>query len=454
MCSASLQPASRHVRRRRRPSAWIALVSAWLSLGAQAQAVLTLDEALRTAQARSGKLLAQDAAATAAREMALAAGQRPDPTLKVGVNNLPITGPDRFSLTRDFMTMRSVGVMQEFTRSDKLGARSARFEREAEAADAARALALATLRRDTATAWLDRHYQERMRDVLRAQRTEAGLQTDAADAAYRGGRGAQADVFAARSAAALIDDRLRQAEQQIASAKTRLARWVGDDANQALGAAPVIAAVQFDAATIESQMAHHPENAMMARQEAMARADADIAQRNQRADWSVELMFSQRGPAYSNMVSINLSIPLQLAQPDRQDRELAAKLALVEQVRAQREDATQAHLAEARVWLQEWQSNRERLSHYDSTLAPLAAQRTQAAVAGYRGGGVPLSAVLDARRSEIDTALDRLRLELETALRWAQLEYLIPPATAATSATSATAATAAAAARSTASPAP
>ena len=111
--------------------------------------------------------------------MGLAAGQLPDPTLKFGVNNLPINGEDRFSLTQDFMTMRSVGVMQEFTRDDKRKARSARFEREAGVAEAGRAVALANLRRDTAVAWLDRHYQERMRELLQLQRAEAALQVEA-----------------------------------------------------------------------------------------------------------------------------------------------------------------------------------------------------------------------------------------------------------------------------------
>ena len=122
-------------------------------------APLTLDDALRLAQERSRQLPAQQASAAAAREMAVAAGQRPDPTLKAGINNLPINGPDRFSLSRDFMTMRSIGVMQEFTREGKLKARTARFEREAEVAEAGRELALANLQRDTAMAWLDRHYQ-------------------------------------------------------------------------------------------------------------------------------------------------------------------------------------------------------------------------------------------------------------------------------------------------------
>jgi outer membrane protein TolC len=398
-----------------------------VSFGTHAQQTLTLDQALRAAQDRSRQLGAKDAAVAASREMALAAGQRPDPTLKVGINNLPVTGPDRFSLTNDFMTMRSVGVMQEFTSGDKLKARSARFEREAEAAQATRALALTNLRRDTAIAWFDRYFQERMLEVLKSQRAEASLQIEAADAAYRSSRGSQADVFAARTAVALIDDRILQTERQLATAKTKLARWVGAGAEQPLGTPPSIAAAHFEAEDPESQLAHHPEIAMMAKQEEMARADADIAQSNKKSDWSVELMYSQRGPAYSNMVSVNVSIPLQLDQKNRQDRELSAKLALVEQMRAQREEAVREHLAETRSWLQEWRSSKDRLAQYDSSLIPLAVERTRATLAAYRGGNGSLGAVLEARRVEIDTRMERLRIEMEMAARWAQLEFLLPP---------------------------
>jgi outer membrane protein TolC len=137
-------------------------------------------------------------------------------------------------------------------------------------------------------------------------------------------------------------------------------------------------------------------------------------------------MVNQRGPAVTNMVSVNVSIPLQWDRKNRQDRELAARLAVAEQMRAQREEASREHLAEARAMLQEWQGNRERLTRYDGSLLPLAAERTRAALVGYRGGTVNLAAVLDARRVEIDTRLERLRLEMETARLWAQLNYLIP----------------------------
>jgi len=117
---------------------------------------------------------------------------------------------------------------------------------------------------------------------------------------------------------------------------------------------------------------------------------------------------------------------LQWDQKNRQQRELAARLAQVEQARAQREEAAREHLVETRTWLLEWQANLQRLAGYDSDLIPLANERTRAALAAYRGASGTLSSVLEARRAEIDLRIERLRLELETAALWAQLEFLIP----------------------------
>lgn len=395
-------------------------------------APLHFDDALRLAQDRSRQLPAQDAAAAAAREMAVAAGQRPDPVLKLGVDNLPVSGAEAGSLTRDFMTQRTIGVSQELTRGDKLRARSARYEREAEVAHAGRELVLANLQRDTALAWLDRYYRERMRDVLLAQRDEGALQVEAAEAVYRGGRGSQADVFAARSAVAQLDDRVAQAAREVATAGVQLARWTGEPASEPLGAPPAMETTRLDPATLDTRLAHHPELALMARQALMAQAEVDVAKANRTSDWSVELSYAQRGSSYSNMVSIGVSVPLQWDRKDRQDREVAARLALADQAQDQLEEATRAHTAEARRMLLEWQSDHERLARYADSLLPLAAQRTQAALAAYRGNTGPIGAVLESRRAEIDTRLEALRLEMDTARLWAELNYLAPADHAAT----------------------
>ncbi len=386
---------------------------------------LTLQAALQAAQARSHALAAQDAAAEAAREQAVAAERLPDPMLRLSVDNVPVDGPARFSLTDDFMTMQSVGVTQTFVREDKRRARAARFEREADVAQAGRAMQLARLRRATARTWFDRYYQHRMVVLLTRQRDEVALQIEAAEAAYRAGRGPQADVFMARSAVARIEDKIRVAQAREANATTQLARWVGELATAPLGDAPPIS--QASAANhLAHRIAHHPDIALMASREAVARAEAEVARQNKRADWSASLMYSHRGEAFSDMVSLAVSVPLQWDQKNRQDRELAARLAKAEQARAEREEMTRAHLADTERWLTTWRANLTRLDDYDKTLIPLAAERTRAALTAYRGGRGELAGVLEARRMEIDTRLERLRIEMETASLWAELEYLIP----------------------------
>lgn len=398
-------------------------------LGAQVlkpDAPLTLGEAQRRAVERSRLLSAHDAAVAASREMAVAAGRLPDPALKLGIDNLPINGPDQFSLNRDFMTMRRIGVMQEFTRSEKRELRAKRFESEAEKTLSEKAAAVAAIQRDTALAWLDRYYAETTAAVIAEQAKEVKLEIVAAEGVYRGGRGNQADVFAAHSALVALEDRASELNRRIRNAKIGLARWVGDGADAPLAGKPAIESIRLDPGALETQLAHHPQIAVFSKQEEIASTDVKLAQANKQTDWSVEAIYSQRGPSFSNMVSIGVSIPLQWDQSNRQDRELASKLAMAEQAKAQREEALRAHVGEVQAMVAEWENGRERLARYAREIIPLANERTHAALTAYSGGKVNLTDLLLARRNEIDVRMQAVQLELETARLWAQLNFLFP----------------------------
>lgn len=393
---------------------------------AHAQTALTLGEAQRVAVERSHQVAAQDAAITASREMAVAARQLPDPVATMGINNLPIDGPDRFSLTRDFMTMRSVGVMQEFTREAKRNARGERLEREADKSRAEQDLVIVTVRRDTALAWLDRYYAEAMAAVVAEQSSQARLEIDAAETAYRGGRGNLADILAARSALTLLDDRASELGRRVATARIWLSRWVGPIAEEILVGKPAIDTIHLDPAKLDTDLQHHPDLVVLAKKEDLVAAEVRVAEANRNVDWTVALMYSQRGPAFSNMVSVNVSVPLQWDRRNRQDREVAAKLAMREQIRAEREDMTRAHIAEVRAMIAEWQNDRERMTRYERELLPMAAERTEATLDAFRGAKMSLGDVLLARRNEIDLRLQALQLEADTARLWAQIEFLLP----------------------------
>ena len=105
---------------------------------------------------------------------------------------------------------------------------------------------------------------------------------------------------------------------------------------------------------------------------------------------------------------------------------MASKVALVEQVRAQAEDAKRAHATEIENMLVDWNAAKSRLQRYRTTLLPLAGERSEVALAAYRGGKGDLAPVLDARKSEIDIRMNQLQAEAELARAWAQLNFLIP----------------------------
>jgi outer membrane protein TolC len=404
----------------------VAVLAAFISLPAGAVEPLTLREAQALAVGRSQQLAANNASVTAFREMAAAAGQLPDPVLKLGVDNLPVDGADRFSLSRDFMTMRRIGLSQELPGAQKRQLRSERFDREADRAFAEIQLNVANIERDTALAWIERYYTQQMRELVLRQIEETELQARTAESGFGVGRNSQADVFAARAAQVMLEDRLSQIDKQEKNATLMLARWIGADAQRPIAGVPAWQTSHLDDQKLDEHIQLHPDLAMLRAQVEAARTEAKLAQANKHADWSVEAMYSQRGAAFSNMVSIGVSIPLQWDRKNRQDREVAAKLALVDEAQARYEDMLRRHNAEIRSMLNDWNNGKARVARYRTQLIPLATQRAQASLTAYRTGRADLASTLLARRDEVDARLQALTVEMETALAWARLDFLIP----------------------------
>lgn len=88
-------------------------------------APLSLEQALHLAVQRSESARASRAGVASAREVLQPAGELPDPMLSLGVENVPVTGADRFSTTREGMTMKRIALAQEWVSGEKRSARRA-----------------------------------------------------------------------------------------------------------------------------------------------------------------------------------------------------------------------------------------------------------------------------------------------------------------------------------------
>ena len=397
------------------------------SFPSRAAGFLSLAEAQRVATTDAPQLAAQAATLRAVQQSVITATEQADPKLIIGVDNLPVDTSDRFSFTRDFMTMRKIGFMQEFTRGEKLKLRGERAEAEVRKEAAVLSLTEVNLRRDVALAWIERYFAERNLDLLTELARESELQMITAQASLSGGKGQVSDPLAQRLAIALVADRTIDAARTVAKAKANLGRWIGVVAKQTLDVAPAFDELAAHHSNLIRDIDSHPHLAIYTPMAAMAQSEVQLANAAKHPDWSLEVAYAQRGPAFSNMLSIGVRIDLPIFQRQRQDPAIAAKLALSEQIRAQTEDARRAHLAEIESLLVDWDSAKQRVAKYNADLLPLAKARTDIALAAYRGGKGDLALVLDARKGEIDMRMNQLAAQAEMARAWANLNFLTLP---------------------------
>ena len=406
-----------------------ALVFGCPSLARAADDPLSLHEALAIAVRDSSLLAAQRSAIAAAGEYTISARELPDPKLRLGIDNLPLDGPDKYNFTRDFMTMRRIGVAQEFPRAEKREIKGRRAEHQLAREQAMLADTHAAVRRDIALVWMERYYAELMAKVVDEQYAETTLQRDALQAGVAASRTSFADRLALEAALQLLLDRRADFDKQAGRAQALLSRWLGAAAVRPLsplpeGTASAPAHTHAYGAVIYDPQ--HPHLQSLQRQIDIAQSEADLAQAATRPDWGLELSYAQRGPAYSNMLSFQVSIDLPLFADRRQNREAAARAAQVTQARALREDALRQHLAEVAAAQADWNVASARLKRFDDELLPLARDRARLALAAYRGGFGTLAAVLEVRRIELDLRLQKLQLAAEQGRSHAQLIYFLP----------------------------
>ncbi|MFM9884175.1 MAG: TolC family protein [Burkholderiales bacterium] len=399
------------------------LIGGMPPVAAQDGAPLALDEAIELGLVRSYRVASQRAAVDAAHEMSARAGALPDPKLRFGIENLPITDTDRFRYDRESMTMRRIGVMQEFPNAGKRDAARLRARSEAVAERVALARERVQLRREVGAAWVDRALAEAAQLRLAELEAQVRFEVDASAPALTAGRVTAAEVHALRGALEMIRDRAIAQERLVERASIDLVRLIGEPARRSNAPLPDFTRAAFTSAELDVRLATHPAILVAGTQLRIASAEVDAARAGKSPDWAVELSYSQREPSFSNMVSLMVQVDLPLWQAKRQDRDVAARVAGLERMRGQRDEAYRSAEAELRLLLADFSAAHRRVEHHRGVSLPIARERTGGALAAYRGGRGALSAVLEARRAETELDIDTLALERERALAWVSLRY-------------------------------
>lgn len=383
---------------------------------------LSYAEALGLAERQNPALRAQQSSVDAAVAAQGEAGSLPDPKLSVGVENLPVSGMDRWSLTRDFMTMQRLALMQEVPNRAK---REARVDGSRARAERERAMLIVQrlqLRAALGIAWVGVQSADRRRAVLDELLAENQRLQQMLPARIAAGSATAGDLLVARQEALTLADRADELKRDADKARAALRRLVGPQADEPLAGDIPALAVSPD--ELRARLHQHAELAAYPAMQAMARAELREAQSESRGDWAWEVAYSRRGAQWGDMVSFQVSFDLPWQKDKRQQPAIAARLREAERVDAEREEAERKHRQELEEELAELQALDRQIARIESSGLQLAKDRLALSMGGYQSGKADLGTVLAARSQVLEQGMRLIDLQAQRSVLQVRLNSL------------------------------
>ena len=372
---------------------------------------LSFAEAREIAEQQSPRVSAQRLQIDAVESAQKAAGTLPDPKLSVGLENLPISGMDRWSLTRESMTGQRLALMQEVPNQAKRAAKVASAQARVERERAALVLQRLQIRQELGLAWIAAQAVEQREQLLTELLAENQRLQDSLPARVAGGSAQAGDLLAAQQEALALSDRRDDLQRDRSKARAMLRRWVGPRADEALSGAP--GALTRPVEQLRTDLGHHAELQLYPAMQRMARAESHEAQAESRGDWSWEVAYNRRGRQWGDMVSFQVTFDLPWQKERRQVPMIEAKQRELERLEAEQDDVARRHLQELDDNAAELQALQSQLQRLNGTGLRLARERADLALANYRAARGDLSAVLVTRAQVLEARMRLIDLQAQ-----------------------------------------
>lgn len=407
-------------------SLWLGgVLLGFLSPAVQAQS-WTLAQTLTEAQRYSAELSASRNEAQALDMMADSATQLPDPKLKFGIENVPVQGSNDQRFTREGMTMQRIGIMQSYVSAEKRERKSQTLQAQARGVEAKSEAIRAALQRDTAQAWLDLALSKQALTTAKNLVNETERQQGVQKASVGAGSASPDSVLSLQMTLSAMRDKVTLARRDVQLAQSRLFQLTGQAITDVQGPLPRYQRLPADEKTLEEAIVRHPEVEAAQRESETAKARSAQSAIAAIPDVDVEVFYAHRAEGYDDMAGVMFTVDLPLFQSRRQDKDYAAEVSRSMQAVDQLTLIQREHVAQVQSLVAQYQAAQTLWQRQRDDLLPLQHQRLAVLAAQYRSGQSELPALLEARRSVLDTELAANQAEREMARTWAAIQWLIP----------------------------
>ena len=361
---------------------------------------------------------ARNRAAEAARGDVLAANRAPAPTLSAGVSSIDLqrgTGGGSFWTGRKLD--KSLGLDWTWERGDKRGLRTEAAERAALAAQADQQDVLVQQQVGALNGYFDLMASQARLSVMQALADSAVGLSRSAEQRLKAG-----DISAQDAARTRIEAERAQADVQSAQlthhqAMQTLAGWLGQatpasgwQVNSAWPSALATTSPDFEA-LLEQRPDVQAARERLATAQALAKGAQALKQLDPTLGATVD--HYPDGERTQRLLALRISIPLQSGS--RFDGEIARALAQEQQAQDLLDKTRVQGRAELKaLWLAQ-QAHAARVHAYEAQILPQAQRVAAQAELAYAKGGLPLTDLLDARRTLRATQLEALNVHADHA---------------------------------------
>ena len=447
---------------RKNKSALMAVLG-FCACNALAQNDITLDKAINLAWQNDpwhqGNRLKQQAI----ENMSIASGQLDDPRVTVSMMNLPT---DNWDLDKEGMTQLKVGVSQMLPRGETLAIKKRQLKIKSTQYPLLAENRKAMLKRQVSQIWLDAYLAQQSIALIKTDWVLFEQMAEVAKASYSNviGKTRQHDVIRAQLEIVQLEDKLAAEQQALEVNMARLNEWLQvyddfaafdsaafDSAAFDMGSQPIqynvskqLPAIKlinqsiFDQSILDNpnysinalaaELFYHPAILVIDVKQKVAEEDILLSKEQYRPQWGINASYGLRdnmpnGDSRSDLVSLGVSFDLPIFTDNKQDKQVAAKVAASEAVKTEKLLLAKKMIAAVDKEFRQlkWLSQRQDI--YQDKLLKQTHDQAEASLTAYTNDDGDFAEVVRARIAQLNARISALKIDVEKLKTIVRINY-------------------------------
>jgi len=429
----------------------LTLITCFSAFIVQAEKVVSLEQAISLAQQYDPWLHGSKLRQKAIENRSIAAGALPDPTISIGMMNLPT---DTWNFEQEGMTQLNVGVSQLFPRGNSLALKESQLKIESTQFPLLRENRKSQVKSKVSQLWLDAYLAQQTVRLIQADRELFEQMAEVAKANYSNvvGKTSQQDVIRAQLEIIQLEDRLTAQKQKFETSMARLNEWVqlyseenlsnGIDfdsssfafaissalPNIRLQNAHLLKATRYSRNTLAQTLVNHPKIIAIDVKHKVSKKTVELVKQKYKPQWGVNATYAYRdnmpsGDSRSNLFSVGVTFDLPLFTENKQDKLVAASFAESEAVKTEKLVLIKQMLSTVEKELKQLKSLSDRQSLYQEQIIKQTHEQAEAALTAYTNNDGDFAEVVRARIAELNASISALRIDVDVLKTIARINY-------------------------------